>query len=107
MMKRDRPVTSSTSSWTVTPSMMSLNLIVPGSSVRIENVYGIPLDERLALLDLLAVLHLQPRAVDDRVALAIAPLLVLDDERPVAVHDDQLAVLPLTPLCVSTTCRPS
>ena len=40
MMKRDRPVTSSTSSWTVTPSMMSLNVTVPGSSVRIENVYG-------------------------------------------------------------------
>jgi len=29
----------------------------------------------LTLLDLLAVLHLQPRAVDDRVALAIASLL--------------------------------
>jgi hypothetical protein len=40
MMKRDRPVTSSTSSWTVIPSMMSLKRIVPGSSVRIENVYG-------------------------------------------------------------------
>ena len=51
----------------------------------------IPLDEHLALLDLLAVLHLQPRAVDDRIALAVAALLVLDDERAVAVHDDQLA----------------
>ncbi len=38
MMSRDRPVTSSTSSWTVTPSMMSLKRICPLSSVRIENV---------------------------------------------------------------------
>ena len=40
----------------------------------------IPLDQHLALLDLLPVLHLQPRAVDDRVALAVAPLRVLHDE---------------------------
>ena len=38
MMKRERPVTSSTSSWTVRPSMMSLKRTVPSSSVRIENV---------------------------------------------------------------------
>ena len=38
MMKRERPVTSSTSSWTVRPSMMSLKRTVPRSSVRIENV---------------------------------------------------------------------
>ena len=37
-IKRDRPVTSSRSYWTVTPSMMSLNRIWPDSSVRIENV---------------------------------------------------------------------
>src|SRR5688500_683641 len=54
---------------------------------------GIPLDDDLALLHLLAVLHLQAGAVDDRVALAIAPLLVLDDQRAAAVHDDQLAAV--------------
>ena len=40
MMKRERPVTSSTSSCTVMPSRMSLKRIWPGSSVRIEKVYG-------------------------------------------------------------------
>jgi hypothetical protein len=44
-----------------------------------------------------AVGDLEPRAVDDRVALAVAPLRVLHDERPGAVHDDALAgvVVPL------------
>ena len=51
----------------------------------------IPLDEHLAGLDLLAVLHLQPRAIHDVVALAVAALLIFDDERAVTVHDDQLA----------------
>ena len=40
MISRDSPVISSTSSWTVTLSMMSLNRMVPPCSVRIENVYG-------------------------------------------------------------------
>ena len=53
---------------------------------------GIPLDEDRALLDVRAVAHLEARAVDDRVALAIAPLRVLDDDRPGAVHDDELAL---------------
>src|SRR5207237_265246 len=35
---------------------------------------GIPFDQHLALIDVLPFLHLQPRAVDDWVALAIAPL---------------------------------
>ena len=55
----------------------------------------IPLDQHLALLDRLAFLHLEPRAVDDRVALAVAPLRVLHDERAAAVHDHQVAVLRL------------
>ena len=38
MILRMRPVTSSTSSWTVIPSIMSLNLAAPPCSVRIENV---------------------------------------------------------------------
>ena len=37
----------------------------------------IPLDQDLALLDRLAFLHLEARAVDDRVALAVAALRVL------------------------------
>ena len=40
MMYRERPVTSSVSSWTVTPSMMSLNRTTPPSSVRMDEVYG-------------------------------------------------------------------
>ena len=55
----------------------------------------IPLDQHLPLLDRLAFLHLEPRAVDDRIALAVAPLRVLHDERSAAVHDDQVAVLGL------------
>ena len=55
----------------------------------------IPFDQHLALLDRLAFLHLQPRAVDDRVALAVAPLHVLHDQRSAPVHDDQVAVLRL------------
>src|SRR5262249_10890569 len=55
----------------------------------------IPLDQHLALLDLLPFLHLQPRAVDDRITLAVAPLLILHDERSAAVHHDQSAVFRL------------
>jgi hypothetical protein len=69
-----------------------LYFTVPVPSEDREGV-RIPLDENLTLLDSLAVAHLEPCAVDDRVALAIAPLRVLDDERPGAVHDDQLARL--------------
>src|SRR4029079_16923626 len=53
----------------------------------------IPLDENLPGLDRLGVAHLEARTVDDRVALAVAPLFVLDHQRSGAVHDDQLARL--------------
>ena len=56
---------------------------------------GVPLHEELALLDLLAVLDLQLGAVDDGVALALAALLVLDDEGARAVHDHEVALLVL------------
>ena len=46
----------------------------------------------------LAFLHLEARAVDDRVALAVAALRVLHDERTAAVHDDEVAVLRLDDL---------
>ena len=49
----------------------------------------VPLDEDLGLLDLLAVLDLEVRAVDDRVPLADDALVVHDVDRPAAVHDDQ------------------
>src|SRR5262249_25110027 len=52
----------------------------------------IPLDQNLALLDVLAVAHLEARAVDDRVALAHHPLAVADVVRATAVqHDEGLA----------------
>ena len=68
--------------------MRSLNLTVPASSVRIENVYGSHSTRIWPGSTVLAVAHLEARAVDDRVALAIAALVVLHDERPGAVHDD-------------------
>ena len=52
---------------------------------------GIPLDEDLAAVDRLAVLHLEARAVDHLVALAVAALVVLHDDEAVAVHDDHVA----------------
>ena len=45
--------------------------------------------------DLLAVGDLDRRAVDDRVALLLAPLVVHDRDLAVAVDDDQVAVLAL------------
>jgi hypothetical protein len=59
------------------------------------NEYGVPLDQQLALLDLGAVLDLELGAVDDGVALALAALLVVDDESARAVHDHQVALLVL------------
>ena len=50
----------------------------------------IPLDQHLSLIDVLAFLHLEARAVDDRVALAIASLGVLHHERTAPVHDDEI-----------------
>ena len=53
----------------------------------------IPLDQDLAELDRLAVFDLQLGAVDHRVALLFAALLVHDGDRAVAVHGDQVAAL--------------
>ena len=100
MMKRDRPVTSSTSSWTVMPSMMSLKRICARLLGEDRERVRIPLDQHLALLDRLAVLHLQARAVDDRIALAVAPL-----RRP-ARRCEPLRFMTIRwppSLCVSTT----
>ena len=89
MMSRDRPVISSTSSWTVTLSMMSLKRTDAAGFGEDRERVRIPLDEDLALLDVLAVAHLEARAVDDRVALADDALVVHDVDRPAAVHDDE------------------
>ena len=89
MMSRERPVTSSTSSWTVTLSMMSLKRTVPLRFGEDRERVRIPLDEDLALLDVLAVAHLEARAVDDRIALADDALVVHDVDRAAAVHDDE------------------
>ena len=86
--------------------MMSLNLTVPASSVRIENVYGSHSTRIWPGSTVLAVAHLEARAVDDRVALAVAALRVLHDERTGAVHDDQLAAVARSVPFDSTTCRP-
>ena len=75
--------------------MRSLYFTVPASSVRIENVYGSHSTRIWPGLDRLAVVHLEARAVDDRVALAVAALVVLHHQRPGAVHDDQLARRPV------------
>src|SRR6185503_9549179 len=50
----------------------------------------IPFGENLALRDLLAVLHLEARAVDDRVPLANDALVVHDVHGTAAVHGDEL-----------------
>ncbi len=86
MIRRARPVTSSTSSWTVRPSMMSLNFTVPGSSVRIENVYGSHSTSTWPCSTLLAVRDAQARAVDHLIALAVAALRVLHHDAARAVH---------------------
>ena len=111
---RERPVTSSTSSWTVTSDDDVLVLHAARILGEDRERVRIPLDEHLTLLDVLTVAHLEARAVDDRVPLAIASLGVLDDDGARAVHDDELALFwtslgawPTAPPFVSTTCRPS
>src|SRR6266545_1326464 len=53
----------------------------------------VPLGEERVRLDALAVADEQLRAVDDAVPLALAPLLVRDDDLAVPVHHDEGAVL--------------
>src|SRR5579863_4165010 len=53
----------------------------------------IPLDHDLAQLDVIAFVDLDLGAVDDRIALAFAILLVHDRDRALAVHYDQVAGL--------------
>ena len=89
------PVFSSTCSCTVWPSRTSLKemlaLLLGEDGERV----GVPLHEELALLDLGAVLDLELGAVDHGVPLALAALLVLDDEGARAVHDHEVALLVL------------
>jgi hypothetical protein len=65
----------------------------------------IPLDQDLALFDRLSFLHLQSRAVDDRIALAVAPLRVLHHQRSAAVHDHEVAVFRLDDVHDATASR--
>ena len=51
----------------------------------------VPLDQELALLHFLAILHLQLGAVDDRVALALPAVPVVDDQRPARAGGDATA----------------
>ena len=70
--------------------MMSLKRIWPVSSVRIENVYGSHSTRIWPFSTCSSFVDLEARAVGNLVALAVAALLVLNDEMAVAVHDDQL-----------------
>ena len=92
MTWRTRPVFSSRSSLTVTPSMMSLNddgaaeLGQDGEGVRI------PFHQHLAGLDFLAFLDLEHGAVRDGVALLFASGFIGDDQRAVPVHNHQVPI---------------
>ena len=89
-----RPVASSTSFWTVTPSMKSWKSIdarpAPPGSARCT---GSHFDEALALLDRAAVRDRQITApMTVRVALEFAPVLVVDADHAVLVQHDVVAV---------------
>ena len=87
--RRDRPVTSSTSSWTVTPSFRSLNLTCPATSVRIANVNGSHSTSSWPCSTVLAVLDAHVRAVDDLVALAArGPASSMTISEPLRFIDD-------------------
>ena len=72
----------------VTPSMTSPNFTTPRDLGEDRHREGIPLREELARLDAVAVAEVQPRAVGQAVALALAARLVLDHDLAVTVHDD-------------------
>src|SRR6185437_14513709 len=61
---------------------------------------GVPLNQRVALRDLLALLHLELGAVNHRVALFFAALIVNNHDGAGAVHDNQIAGLGLDGLQV-------
>ena len=88
----DMPVTSSTCSCMVMPSIRSLKCTTPLTSVRIENVYGSHSSRIWLALHRRAVVHQNARAVDHRVAFFLAALIVHDRDDAVAVHGDQLAL---------------
>ena len=90
MMRRDRPVTSSTSSCTVMPSMTSLNLDDAGFLGEDRERVRVPLEQDRARRRPSAPSSTRSlRAVDHLVALAVAALRVLDHDAAGAVHDDQ------------------
>ena len=79
--------------------MMSLKRIWPVSSVRIENVYGSHSTRIWPFSTACPSVTLQARAVGNLIALAVAALVVLNDQMAVAVHHDQfVAALRVRPL---------
>ena len=85
----------------VTPSMMSPYFTMPRDLGEDRHRERIPLGEELARLDRVAVARpVQPGAVGQAVALALAAGLVDDDELAVAVHDDPVVLSRLTTLDV-------
>ena len=88
MICRVRPATLSTSSCTVRPSMTSLNLAMPASSVRIEKVYGSRLEQHSCPLRPSAVLHRAWCCMHCSVGPVPAGL---DHDAAGAVHHDHVA----------------
>ena len=95
MMFCARPVTRSVSSRRFSPFHDVAELDVAADLRQDRRGERIPLDELLAGDDLLAFGDLDGRAVDDGVALLLAPLVVDDRDLAVAVDDDEVAVLAL------------
>src|SRR5262245_17771253 len=91
---RERPVTSSSCSCMVTPSMMSPYFTTPGTSVTIGIENGSHSESSLpAGGHRLALFHEQAGAVDQPVPLALTARLVLDDDLAVPVHDHLIVLL--------------
>ncbi len=97
----DMPVTSSTCSCSVRPSIRSLKWTTPLTSVRIENVYGSHSSRIWLALHRSAVFHQHAGAVNHRVAFLFAALVVHHRHVAVAVHGDQFA----GSCCAPSGCR--
>ena len=88
----DRPVTSSTCLATVTPSSTFSNFALPANSVMIGRVSGSQLASTVPALICWSALTLSSRAVRHLVALALAAVLVGDDDLAGTRNHHQLAL---------------
>ena len=101
-----RPVTLSVSSRTFSPSTMSLNVDLAADLGEDGRGERIPLDERLAGFDVLAVVHLQRRAVDERVTLLLAAVVSRSRLRPSSTSCRVSSMISSLPLRLMTTRSP-